>query len=263
MTDNQVIVSFTAQTDQLDDAIRNLRQSIQGIGSVSATASDAAGGLFKSMQQAADGAVRGILLGTQSWSQAMSRLFGDVLASFVNTMVVNRALQWAKSEVAMTAASVEGNAARAASDETASSVSLGAKAAQAASTILNDAKQVFAGVFSFLAPALGPAAAGPAASASASVAALAGGITYAENGAWNIPSNTLAYLHAGEMVVPQSFASQWRGGQGGMGSGGDNYSITIQAIDAQTGAQFLKNNAGVIVSALAGQVRGFNPLTRG
>ena len=73
----------------------------------------------------------------------------------------------------------------------------------------------------------------------------------------HIKKNTLAYLHAGEMVVPQPFADSLRNA-GGVGGGGDSYSITINAIDTQTGAQFLKNNAATIATALSGQVRSFN-----
>ena len=133
---------------------------------------------------------------------------------------------------------------------------LASRAQSAISALLNSAKEVFGGIFAFLSPTMGPAAAGPAAAGSASVSALASGITFAETGAWHIPGNTLAYLHAGEMVVPKPFADSLRDA-GGFG-GGASYSITIQAIDTQTGAQFLKNNAGAIASAISGQARNFN-----
>lgn len=45
-------------------------------------------------------------------------------------------------------------------------------------------------------------------------------------------------------------------GSGGMG--GDNYTININAIDTQTGAQFLKNNASVIASSISTQGRNIN-----
>jgi hypothetical protein len=76
-------------------------------------------------------------------------------------------------------------------------------------------------------------------------------------GAWNVPQNMPAFLHAGEMVVPADFASGLRSG-GSIGSCGDMYTINVNAIDTQTGAQFLKNNAAIIASTLSSQARNFN-----
>jgi hypothetical protein len=45
-----------------------------------------------------------------------------------------------------------------------------------------------------------------------------------------------------EMVVPQTFVQGIL--DGSFGGGGSNYTININALDTQTGAQFLKNNAG-------------------
>jgi protein involved in ribonucleotide reduction len=66
----------------------------------------------------------------------------------------------------------------------------------------------------------------------------------------------IAQLHQGEMVVPQNFAQGLRDGSG-LG-GGDNYTININAIDTQTGVQFLKNNASQIAGIISSQVRNFN-----
>lgn len=213
--------------------------------------------LFGTLQSSSDKAVAGILKGTESWQKAMLNIVEDLEIKFVQ-LNVNKLINWVETETGMTQATLAGNAARAASDASASDSSVAAQAEKAVSSILNDAKQVFGGIFAFLAPDLGPAAAGPAAAGSATVAALASGITFAESGAWEIPGDTYAYLHAGEMVVPQSFASSLRENGGGLGGGGDSYTININAIDTQTGAQFLKNNASVIASTLSTQARNFN-----
>ncbi|HEX3747591.1 MAG TPA: hypothetical protein VHW09_26835 [Bryobacteraceae bacterium] len=88
-------------------------------------------------------------------------------------------------------------------------------------------------------------------------------------GNWNVQSDMVAQIHAGEMIVPAAQAAQIRNGAGfggsasyGGGSGGGNYTININAIDTQTGAQFLKANASVIAQTLSGQVRNFNPALR-
>jgi hypothetical protein len=77
----------------------------------------------------------------------------------------------------------------------------------------------------------------------------------------------VAQIHGGEMIIPAQQAAQIRSGGGfGVpatgGSGGGNYTININAIDTQTGAQFLKNNASVIAATLAGSARNFSPALR-
>lgn len=80
-------------------------------------------------------------------------------------------------------------------------------------------------------------------------------------GAWNLPSDTLAMVHQGEMIIPAAQASSIRsgnssiGGGSGSGSGGDTYIINLSAIDTQNGTQFLKNNIGTIVTQLSTQKR--------
>jgi hypothetical protein len=211
--------------------------------------------LFRTMEHSSDAAIRGMIRGTQTWQSALMNVASNLEIRFAQ-LAARRVLNWVQGELGMTAATQTGNAVRTASDEQAGATSLAAKAQRAISAILNDAKEVFGGIFAFLSPMMGPAAAGPAAAGSASVAGLASSVLYAETGAWHIPGNTLAYLHAGEMVVPQPFADSLRS-SGGIG-GGDAYSITIQAVDTKTGAEFLKNNAAAIASAISGQVRNFN-----
>lgn len=262
MSDNDVTITFSGNIGSLKQQVDQVSQSISGIGSTSTAASKLTSELFTSMQRASDTAVRGILLGTQTWQNALKRAGTDVLASFINDVVVNRTLQWLKSELTMTQATEIGNAARTASDDAAGDASLAAKAGAAISSLMNDSVEVFGGIFAYLSPLLGPAAAGPAAAGGASVASLAGDIVYAESGAWNLPSNTMAYLHAGEMVVPKPFASYLRDGGGLGGGGGDQYNVTIQAIDTQTGAQFLKNNASAIAQTLSTQARNYSKYTQ-
>jgi hypothetical protein len=71
---------------------------------------------------------------------------------------------------------------------------------------------------------LGPygliAAPGVGAAASAEVMAFQVGVPSLDVGAWNVPQDMLANVHAGEMVVPANFASGMRGG--GTGKAGSN-----------------------------------------
>lgn len=63
---------------------------------------------------------------------------------------------------------------------------------------LASAQETFAGVFGFLAPVMGPAAAGPAAAAQGVVL---GAASFAV-GSWQLPSDMIAQVHRGEMIVP-------------------------------------------------------------
>jgi hypothetical protein len=59
------------------------------------------------------------------------------------------------------------------------------------------------------------------------------------------------------MVVPANFASGLRD-NGGAGGGQTNVTFQINAIDTQTGAQFIKNNASAIANTIATSSRNFN-----
>ena len=60
--------------------------------------------------------------------------------------------------------------------------------------------------------------------------------------------------------MPQTFVQGIL--DGSFGGGGGNYTININALDTQTGAQFLKNNAGVVALTIAAQVRNGNSSPR-
>jgi hypothetical protein len=85
-------------------------------------------------------------------------------------------------------------------------------------------------------------------------------------GTWSAPGG-LSMLHPGEIVLPPSISAGVRAGTtsiGGVsgGNGGGQFNITIQAIDTQTGAQFLKNNMSLIAAGMSAQMRNFNPNLR-
>lgn len=174
--------------------------------------------------------------------------------------------RWLGLETSKTAATVSGAAAREGAFTAEQIASHASDIAFAFSEIQIQASIGAAAAFADSA-SLGPVglAAAPAAATAAymeimgSAAGLGGGVAGLEVGAWNIPSPMLALLHPGESVVPQDFATGLRTSgaldSGGAGGGGDNYQITIQALDTQTGAQFLQRNIGAIVRSLRGAVR--------
>jgi hypothetical protein len=96
------------------------------------------------------------------------------------------------------------------------------------------AGETAAGVSGFLSPILGPAA--PAAGLAAGAEVKAGALALAafDVGAWNIPTNQLAMVHKGELIMPAPEATAFRanlsaqaaGGGGPGGRGGDTHNHT-------------------------------------
>lgn len=260
MSEYRAELAFSANMDGLLDALKTAKKAIDTTFDLSPIASaerqKPVADLFRTMEYSSDRAIRGMIRGTQSWQTALYNVASNIEIRFAQ-LAARKVFNWVQGEMGMTAATQAGSAIRLASEETAGAAGLAAKAGHVVSSILNSAKEVFGGIFAFLSPVMGPAAVGPAAAGSATVAGMASGVLFAEAGAWHIPGNTLAYLHADEMVVPKPFADSLRQ-SGGLGSGGDHYSISIQAIDTQSGAKFLKDNAAAIASAISGQVRHFN-----
>lgn len=157
----------------------------------------------------------------QEW--AIKRIASIIADSVVSkTTAATDVVTHASAEAAKTEATLAGTTARAGAEATGATASLGTHLANAVTSVGIDAGKVFAGVFGFLAPVMGPAAAGPAAASEAE--ALAGGLTPLAVGAWEVANVMPALLHPGEMVLPQTFASGLRanlsGGGGGAGGGG-------------------------------------------
>lgn len=215
--------------------------------------------LMTSMNSAFDGMVNGVLQGTQTWQQGLARMFSNIALKFIDDVVLKMIENWAMGlarQIGLTQAFNSVMAALGLEQVTTSAgIQAAANAAKNTATMTSDAALAYAGVFANQAPLLGPAASVPAAAASASILALIPEASMAV-GAWDLDRDMVAQLHQGEMVVPTTYAEGMRNG-GGMG-GGDSYSITIQAIDTQTGANFLKNNAAIIAKNMSGQVKKFN-----
>jgi K+/H+ antiporter YhaU regulatory subunit KhtT len=139
------------------------------------------------------------------------------------SMMTNWALKelgvWVLNEMEKTAATTAGVAARTTAESAGAATSFMVQAGAVLKSILASAAETFAGIFGFLAPEMGPAAAVPAGAGMAVVLGVAKGLVSLDVGAWEIPHNMVAQLHQGETVVPKSFAEGMRNG-GGIGGGG-------------------------------------------
>ena len=208
-------------------------------------------GLMQPIQRAFDTSITGMILGTTTLQRAVAKITQSIVAEFVN-LGVKLVTNWIASELAMTTASEAGAAARTAADGDGMAAGLAIKAANAIKTIATDSAQAFSGIFAFLAPIMGPAAAGPAAAGEATVMAAASGIASAAGG-WVVPSDQLAMVHQNEMILPANLS---RGLQNMISAGGESGAgfspvvINVSAIDSHDVRRFFQSNGSLIVNAL-------------
>jgi len=232
MADSDVTVVFGADISGLEAGVGGAVNLINSAFEVTRTnarqASEPINQLFKTLQTSSDQAVAGIIKGTESWQRAMVGVAQSLEIKFAQ-LAVNKLINWIKTETLSLAATEAKNEAVRASDAGAASAGAGANAAKVIKQIESDAAATYAGVYAYMSPVLGPAAAIPAGISAGAVAAVEGLVSL-DVGAWSVPQNMPAYLHAGEMVVPQNFASGLRDGAA-FGGGGDSYTINISAID--------------------------------
>jgi hypothetical protein len=179
------------------------------------------------------------------------------IASFATTIAKNVATH-VIGEQAMTAATQAGVAERSAAAAAGAVADIAAKAAAVIKSILASSAEAFAGVFGFLAPLLGPAAAGPAAAAQATVAGVAS-IASFDIGAWSIPHDQLALVHKNELVMTASQGEAFRnlvnsgGGQSGGGAihVAPNVHFNINAMDGASVQSALLANGKAVMRAMS------------
>jgi hypothetical protein len=206
-------------------------------------------GLMQPIQRAFDTSITGMILGTTTLQKAVGNIAQSILAEFVN-LGVKMATNWLASELAMTTASEAGAAARTAADSEGMAAGLAIKAANAIKSIVTDSAQAFSGIFAFLAPIMGPAAAGPAAAGEATVMAAASGIASAAGG-WMVPSDQLAMVHQNEMILPANISQGLQNmisANGGTGAGA--VVVNVSAIDSQDVRRFFQSNGSLLVNAV-------------
>ena len=157
---------------------------------------------------------------------------------------------WIASELAMTTATEAGAAARTAAEGGGLAAGLALKSVNAVKSIVTDSAQAFGGIFAFLAPFMGPAAAGPAAAGEATVMAAASGIASAAGG-WVVPSDQLAMVHQNEMILPAGISQGLQSmisANGGASAGA--VVINVSAIDSQDVKRFFHSNSNLLVTAI-------------
>lgn len=225
---------------------------------------------FSNLQGVFNTSINGMILGTTTWQKAVQKLSQTALSDLLN-FAEKGLVGWLTSETAKTAATEAGVATRTAAESAGQSTGIAQMALGALKAISGSAAEAAANTYASVSaiPVVGwvlaPAA---AAAAFAAVLAFGGKVPSAAGGMWTVPSDMLAMVHKQESILPAGVAQPMRdffagGGAAAQGGGGDNYAITIQAIDTQSGAQFLMNNSGVIAQGLARELRNGNATLRG
>lgn len=208
-------------------------------------------------------AARNILLQVvETFIQARIRIVTDWLAGVVAQTAATTA-----GEASKTAAVASGTTARTSMETTATATSGLSVISGILKSIFASAAQTFAGIFGFLSPVMGPAAVGPAAAGQATVLGVASALPAFDVGSWELPSDMIARVHKGEMIVPASPAAAWRsalndgpfGGAVGVGGGqvevNHSTNINISAIDAAGVKKWLKSNERALMRTINEGVR--------
>lgn len=254
--------------------------------------------VFNTIDKDLDTMLQGVLQGTQTWQQAMAKLFDNLALSFIED-IAKMTVRWIAFEAlgvgsnpfakysddisklitlitgmgaATTATTVATTASAAATTAAgaASAASAGVQAAASTQMVEGHAASAAAAVYDDVAqiPYVGWLLAPPAAAAAFAAVSAFGSLASAEGG-YDIPSgvNPLTQLHQNEMVLPAPLANTVRSisnssnngsASSSSGASSTNITFTIQAIDTQSGVQFLKNNAATIASTISGQIRNGN-----
>jgi len=218
---------------------------------------------------AVSSAIMGMIQGHETFRQAAQNVAVSILQSFIQSrirMVADwLAGQTAKiaatnaAETTQTAATAAGVAARTDLEAAGATASQSATFGSMISQILASSKETFAGIFGFLSPLMGPAAAGPAAAGEATVAAMAS----FDTGSWQLPSDMVAQVHQGEMIVParQTPWVQDMLANGGQGGGGNTVHVhhathfNISAMDSGDVKRWIKGNGKEILRTINEGVR--------
>lgn len=223
----------------------------------------------------------------ESWAQSQAK----VLAGWLANQATHRTIETAQtattatqaaarataetaatttSEAAQTAAKTAGVGARTSIDAAGAAASVSTKFGAMISSIMASAAETFAGVFGFLSPIMGPAAAGPAVAAQGTVAAVASAVPAVGSfaiGSWSLPGDTLANVHRGEMIVPAA-ATPWAqslmaaaAGGGGGGSGGGDTHLHVHAMDAGSVVRLFRQHGPALAQEVQRQMNS-NPSAR-
>ena len=224
---------------------------------------------FEQAGSSVSSSIVGMIKGHETLRQAVSNVLLSIVQSFIQARIRSVA-DWAAGIATQTAATVAGETTKTSAVVAGTAARSGAAtsgaAADAATTVLAIGKSIvasaaetFAGIFGFLSPLLGPAAAGPAAAGQATVLAAGAALPSFAGGAWSLPADMIAQVHQGEMIVPAAAAARIRDAAGARG-GGDLHvhhatHFNVSAMDSRDVKRFFHGNGKAILGAINDSVR--------
>lgn len=232
--------------------------------------------MIDSMSASLSSGLTGMAMGTKNFRQVLQTVSQSVVSQFIR-MGVDVVTDWGKRQLALAALSVAGESQKTAAVTAGAAARVGVSAGEAAAgqastlasvlkSITASASETFAGVFGFLAPVMGPAAAGPAAASMGQVMSVAA----FDIGAWSIPQDQLAMVHRNELVMPAAEAGAFRsllsnransGAASSPPSAGDTHvHLNANAMDAASVKSWLSGNSRQIMKAMNQAVRDGNHL---
>jgi hypothetical protein len=217
------------------------------------------------------GAITGMITGHESLATAAKRVANKIISTYIDLgvkMIINNSgaigrmvAQFVTGEALKTSAVVQGVAARTGAETTGSAAASAGTFASALRSITASAGETFAGIFGFLSPVMGPAAAGPAAAGEATVLSVATGMASFAGGSWSLPSDMIAQVHQGEMIVPAgpaaTFRSMMESNSGVAGTVHVHHAtnFNVSAMDSQSVRQFFRNNSKQVMRTINESVR--------
>ncbi len=205
-------------------------------------------------------AINGMIQGTQTLQRMVSKILQDILASYVN--LAARSLQnWIAAEAAKLLSTQTTSAQVVAAETAAAPEAATTQALADIQAISGSAAQGAAAAYAAMAgiPVVGPEMGAEAAAQTYAAIMAFAGMVPAAAGGWDVPADSLAYLHKQEMVLPASLAQGVRGLVAGGGretgaTGGDVH-FHVSAMDGNSVKSFFKNNRNHVAEAVKSAMR--------
>jgi hypothetical protein len=231
------------------------RRSFEQIGS---TVSSSITGMITGQLRLRDAARNILLQIIHSFIQARVKTVADWLAG-----VAAQTAATTTGEAAKTAAVTAGVAARSGAESAGATASLASTISGVLKSITASAGETFAGIFGFLSPVMGPAAAGPAAAGEATVLAVGAGLASYATGAWSLPADMIAHVHRGEMIVPAGVTPWAQGVLSGAANTPGVQTVhvhhatnfNVSAMDSRSVRQFFNDHSRTIMRTINESVR--------
>jgi hypothetical protein len=218
--------------------------------------------LTSKINAAFDQSIKGLISGTENFGTAFARLFDNLLADFVG-FLAKQALKWAENHLLMLALhssfltnilglDTANNAVKTAENATAAGLQVTQQAGVAGAG-------AFASVIAGLPFPLNVATA-PGVMAAAIGTTLSNLTLASAAGGWDVPKDSLAMVHANEMILPANISAGLKGLIGGRAGGDVTISPTynISAVDSKGVEDVLTRNSAHLAKLMQRELRKAN-----